>query len=756
MQHRAAIRAIAVGFLSLFLTVVSSVAQDVWKVPVIFDTVGLMSDGTLFAFVGERFSADSGTKVWTSRDSGRTWQPITGTSGRKHTGLTVSDDYVVVLADTNTINLSSDGGRTWEVIPSPPSWSAMNAKIWVQPQSIRAPRIFHRIDTLPTTVWIFDPQQRSLVQEAEIPDSVTNYVVLRDGRSMGYSKGFVVEQAAIGAWNRAALPVLPNGAAYRSSYHTATGHLIETGRDSSHWLNDSGRLILLVKDPEYDPSYNQIHAVLDSIVVTTAGWYRRSDPFSPQPIVIPGIRRAGSDSLSTITGVRCLSSRSLVMIRSNSAYYHMLQQDPLIIKEAWLPSEDYQLPFKMTYFGTTSAGSVLVSTRSGRAVEGVVRSFDHGATFHSDLTALCLPGAMIDAFPYGTFWMVGSNGCNSLSWDNGVNWKQNAQMNFRGDVRHLEIYADGSWTLATSRIAQNNVTINEHWRGISPADKGKLAPEYDTAAYAIMPSGNEYRSALELSIGDDVWFERSVDGGNTWLRTDLNQRLYTGADYNNHLVPIDQHRLVLVTIRKRIQGYGHTILSIIDDRTGASKIVQLMPDDLVRVAIDVHVDTNSTFFVLFDDGVFIHIDMEGRVIDRYPASANVTEKSPSGGPYRMTFRSARLIVTPTHLFGEPSERYARIWAKRHDRPTTVRESTLPEGSGLVCYPNPASTTLTIAGCPQGGTIDIVSTFGNTVITAPCKSEDLDLDVSMLSTGVYFLRVTTADSATTYHPVAILR
>ncbi len=754
MQHRASIRAIAVVFLSLLLTVVSSVAQDVWKVPVIDDTVGVMSDGTLFAFVGERFSADSGTKVWTSRDSGWTWQPIIGTSGRKHTGLTVSDDYVVVLADTNTINLSSDGGRTWEVIPSPPSWSATNDKIWVQPQSIRTPRIFHRIDTLPTTVWIFDPQQRSFIQEAEIPDSIYTTFVLHDGRTMGYSNGFVVEQTTLGTWKRLTKPALPNGAVYNGSYQTATGHLITTGRDSSQWLNDSGRLVLLVKDPELSVSNNYICAVLDSIVVTSYGWYRRTDPYVRQPIVITGKKRVDGDSNSTLIGITCISNRSMQILRYNYGYYHITQKDPLIVKEAWLPYVENDMAFWEAHDGMAAAGSVLVSTRSGEAIEGVVRSFDHGITFHSVLSERCIPGAKIGAFPDGALWMVGNDGCNMLSWNDGTTWDHHATMHFRGDVRNLEAYADGSWTLSTSRVAQDNTTINEYWHGVSPSDKGEQIPQTDTLAYAVMPDGNHYRAQRKLGVSDDPAFERSTDGGMTWVKTSFNEGLYPGARYINHIIQIDDHRLVFFTIRERVREYGHTILSIIDDRSGTATKVALIPDDFVRVALDVQVDTDSTLFILFDDGAIIQVGTDGRVIDRYLPSRWVTAKS--RGPYQNTFQSVQLIVTPDYLFAEPSKDYARIWTKRHDRITTVRESTQPEGSGLVCYPNPASTTLTIAGCPQGGTLDIVSTFGNTVITAPCKSEDLILDVSRLSAGVYLLRVTTADTATTYHPIAIIR
>lgn len=65
----------------------------------------------------------------------------------------------------------------------------------------------------------------------------------------------------------------------------------------------------------------------------------------------------------------------------------------------------------------------------------------------------------------------------------------------------------------------------------------------------------------------------------------------------------------------------------------------------------------------------------------------------------------------------------------------------PAAAAFQVYPNPANEMLTIKGTPAGSTIELVNLLGEVVLKQNAAAAITRLDVSHVSTGVYFARVT---------------
>ncbi|MBQ6916691.1 MAG: T9SS type A sorting domain-containing protein, partial [Prevotella sp.] len=64
-----------------------------------------------------------------------------------------------------------------------------------------------------------------------------------------------------------------------------------------------------------------------------------------------------------------------------------------------------------------------------------------------------------------------------------------------------------------------------------------------------------------------------------------------------------------------------------------------------------------------------------------------------------------------------------------------------DGNAIALYPNPASTTVTIAGMELQSQIVIVDMNGREVYRANAADGSVKVDVSNLSKGAYFVRIT---------------
>lgn len=54
------------------------------------------------------------------------------------------------------------------------------------------------------------------------------------------------------------------------------------------------------------------------------------------------------------------------------------------------------------------------------------------------------------------------------------------------------------------------------------------------------------------------------------------------------------------------------------------------------------------------------------------------------------------------------------------------------------FPNPTSSVVTISGLPNQGELYIIDVFGKNVLTIPYQSNSIDLDMSLLKNGIYFI------------------
>ena len=54
------------------------------------------------------------------------------------------------------------------------------------------------------------------------------------------------------------------------------------------------------------------------------------------------------------------------------------------------------------------------------------------------------------------------------------------------------------------------------------------------------------------------------------------------------------------------------------------------------------------------------------------------------------------------------------------------------------FPNPTSSVLTISGLPNQGELYLIDLFGKKISTIPYQSNSIDLDMSSLKNGIYFV------------------
>ena len=83
-----------------------------------------------------------------------------------------------------------------------------------------------------------------------------------------------------------------------------------------------------------------------------------------------------------------------------------------------------------------------------------------------------------------------------------------------------------------------------------------------------------------------------------------------------------------------------------------------------------------------------------------------------------------------------TETLASNWSDVVDFSTTVGIEGV-ESSAISLYPNPAHSTVTVEGMEEGSTVTIVDLNGREVLS----SSNATLDISHLSQGAYFVRVT---------------
>jgi Secretion system C-terminal sorting domain len=75
----------------------------------------------------------------------------------------------------------------------------------------------------------------------------------------------------------------------------------------------------------------------------------------------------------------------------------------------------------------------------------------------------------------------------------------------------------------------------------------------------------------------------------------------------------------------------------------------------------------------------------------------------------------------------------------HTPPTLTKELNLPVNT-VVLFPNPATNKLTVAGGSIITQLSIATPPGQTVYNQVCNSDKVEIDVTTLSPGMYFVRI----------------
>jgi Zn-dependent M28 family amino/carboxypeptidase len=116
-------------------------------------------------------------------------------------------------------------------------------------------------------------------------------------------------------------------------------------------------------------------------------------------------------------------------------------------------------------------------------------------------------------------------------------------------------------------------------------------------------------------------------------------------------------------------------------------------------------------------------------------------------PFEDTHASSPFIHTPSDILGVSVNNMDQV--KRFTELNLGLVATLAglvsnsvddvADDGLMIYPNPASSKITVKGFPMQQ-IEVFNTLGQKVLNETCHGEETSLDVSSLAAGVYVLRV----------------
>ncbi len=77
---------------------------------------------------------------------------------------------------------------------------------------------------------------------------------------------------------------------------------------------------------------------------------------------------------------------------------------------------------------------------------------------------------------------------------------------------------------------------------------------------------------------------------------------------------------------------------------------------------------------------------------------------------------------------------------------------LPEGGGLSVFPNPTSGVMEIVSDEVMEQIEVMDVTGKVVFSEKLKVKSEKLDISHLSEGVYYLKVTYQNNTTAYKKI----
>jgi hypothetical protein len=61
-----------------------------------------------------------------------------------------------------------------------------------------------------------------------------------------------------------------------------------------------------------------------------------------------------------------------------------------------------------------------------------------------------------------------------------------------------------------------------------------------------------------------------------------------------------------------------------------------------------------------------------------------------------------------------------------------------DNNAINLFPNPTSSVVTISGLPNQGELHLIDLFGKKILTLPYHSHSIDLDISSLKNGIYFI------------------
>lgn len=110
---------------------------------------------------------------------------------------------------------------------------------------------------------------------------------------------------------------------------------------------------------------------------------------------------------------------------------------------------------------------------------------------------------------------------------------------------------------------------------------------------------------------------------------------------------------------------------------------------------------------------------------------------------------------PSHTFSSVSTFDVWMYAYNECSVDSVMQTVNTTDAGmeeknneLTIYPNPANAQLTISGAEQGGKIEILNMLGETVLVANADQQAETISVNHLSTGTYFVKLTTASGTVT--------
>jgi len=314
-----------------------------------------------------------------------------------------------------------------------------------------------------------------------------------------------------------------------------------------------------------------------------------------------------------------------------------------------------------------------------------------------------------------------------------------------------KLYLIGQFSSSTITFGTHSLSLN------GSLQWGKSDPflvELDTSGNAVWarnPSGNGMVNGIALDINNNIYVGGRVDdtmmtfGGYSFSNINLWWGSFI-AKYDTSGTPLWAKFMYPVSSSAISSGsQATTVYEMATDPCGNVWVTGGLMPGTNRIS-----DTDLIISGGGDNMLFSSFSPSGTLLQVYPLVAGGDDNAAmvadcDGNIYMAADSRPTLILgndTLHHISGSNENMFvAKYNPNLGCNCATERAPNLSTvGGSIILYPNPTSTSLTISASDRITTIGITNLLGQTVYTNHCNSPQVQVDVSALPSGIYFVKV----------------